>query len=1351
MFLPANAQFSTEEFLEANTSSFTFSDSNKIGLVGTTIRLLSQSSNTGYIVGDWATPSWTNQNELSPFSGSLESSFVINTSVGFNNPYYANNIPLLSIETQNTSEYFHITETSYFNAASNTTGYTLETRVQVITTDTSSTKLGHGLLVDDTDKKIEFYFVDSGVGVRGTTDFIPVDLQTAPQTIRFGFKQDDYYILLQNGQSFAGIDQFTSAGGATKKIQLGAFDTGSDSTSPETIGKTLVDYIYQSASGLYLDEDSILDNIYSTDEQTATTPEYAPLLGLNEYEAAYIVSEVVTGNGTTSIKPQYKSSVDTEWTDYGSFVTITSVPNQQLLLNTIPTVGDGSDKLRFQIKQVSTDGSAEPPRIDRISIKSSSDQNRLMLEPTWGTIDGGNTIAVKLEPSSALKRERVVKSDTLDLFHLNSGSDLVNSNTGKANLGTTLVVESGVVGQFNEAVQIGTSALVSATNATSVFDSFIDITGYVDPNGNTGHAYAIGSIASGLDIVINSNNTVEYLSGTHTVNIASGTLTGESKSAQIVKTYSTDSADGIYISDLTSNSDGDKLLKFYLEIKHGGVQVVHDNGSLDKRHYFANMDYQSPKEVSLLLTGFTNTDTNKISFMSNHQIVTDYAEFSVSDIRVEDFYEGRLNLSRSGDADYDFAGDFSIDFYVKPLAYNLTDEETNLFTKSSSNGVYLSLTNKGYLKVVNDTAGLSAPYTGISSRPVSLNKFSLISLSRKDNITNIAVDGEVCHTDYNAGTTTLKGTSFIGSDSHIVVDEFRVRNSAELPTEYAQSVGITSPKFKSVYQLPLYTGAGTTGNWRTLALMHFNEVEGPIVNEAETLTGVFTQGVIPHTRRDLTLRGESGVIGNAVRFVRKFNNYEGERYGGINLPYNTGIDNSAGTARSVFFKAGGYTNPNKKSSIVSLLSGADGANQYGFDIGINTSGYLYVDIYTGTTNVTSHINTSAYLGSNTFVPAMVAIDPANTSIYSMVGTEYVSSQLGVDISNYSQGMHRGIEVGYGLIGSVDELTVMNGLLDTSTYNNWRQLDMIKSDQELDVYVGGNKLSYDRVMPVHPRLAYVVMPEESAGDKHFYVDFGSYKVSSHKPYKYTNSFNRIIMSSGIATVACETKSPFRILDTVPDGSVNLALINTPDLSTENNASFIDLSDKEIANISNHLHGQFSLQDYTVTGSQVYYASQVDTDDIVISNRSVINKDLDSPYPLFYKYLLGRGRYYFNRPGVTTGDLDVIKSSISLIDEFGNDISMAQYPHDLEISTSDYNNAALPSGNFSVVLYANKQFLYNKSVFVKYNASDSANQYKLIPGKTEVVNTVPIFKAGTGQDTYSVQMNSSGVYDLYVNTG
>ena len=1340
MFLPANTQFSTEEFLESNTSNFTFSDTSKIGLVGTTIRLLSQSSNTGYTAGGWATPTWTNQNELTPPSGSLDTAFDVYNSAGFLNQMYANDTFLLSFETKNTSEYFHITETSYFNSVSNTTGYTLETRVQVITADTSSTKLGHSMLVDDGAQRIEFYFVDSGVGVRGTTDFMPVDLQTAPQKIRFGFKQNDYYILLENGQSFAGVNKFTGLGGATKKLQLGAFDTSSNSTSPETIGKTLVDYIYQSASGLYLDEDSILDNIYSTDEQTVTTPEYSPLFGLTEYEAAYVVSEIAVGNGTTSIKPQYKSSTDTSWTDYGGFVNITSVPNQQLLLSTIPTVGDGSDKLRFQVKQVSTDGSAEPPRIDRISIKSSSDQNRLMLEPTWGTIDGGNTIAVKLEPSDALKRERVVKSGTLHLFHFNSGSYNTDSATG---ITATFAgaIESGIAGQFNEAVQIGTSVAASATNATSLLNSFIDVTGYVDPNGNTGHAYAVGSIASGFDIVINSNNTVEYLSGTHTVNVAAGTLSGESKSAQIIKAYSIDSADGFYISDLTSSTDGDKLLKFYLEIKHGGVQIAHDNGTLNNIHYLANMDYHSPKEISLLITGFTNTNTNKISFMSNHQIVTDYAEFSVSDIRVEDFSTG--TISYSADSRYNFTGDFSTDFYAKPLAYHLSDEDTKLLVAGTTT---VSLNNKGYLKVV-----LPAD-TGVSSKIVPLNKYSLIGVSRKNDILNLSVDGEVCSTliysdDLDISSTTLQ----LATGNHIAFDEFRFRDSAELPTEYAQSVGITSPKFKSVYQLPLYTGAGTTGDWRTLALMHFNEVEGPVVNEAETLTGVFTQGVIPHTRRDLTLRGESGVIGNATRFVRKFNNHTGERYGGINLPYNTGIDNNSGIARSVFFKAGGYTNVSKKSSLVSLLSGADNANQYGFDIGINTSGYLYVDIYTGTTNATSHINTSAYLGTNAFVPAMVGIDPANTSIYSVVGTGYATSQLGAEFSGYSQGIHRGLEIGYGLLGSIDELTVINGLLDTSTYSNWVQLDMIKSDQELDVYVGGNKLSYSRVMPVHPRLAYVVMPEEAAGDKHFYVDFGSYKVSSHKPYKYTNSFDRTIMSSGIAAVACETKSPFRILDTVPDGSVNLAMINTPDLSAQNNLSFIDLSDKELSNISNHLNGQFSLQDYTISGSQVHYSGQIDTNDIVISNRSVVNNALDAPYPLFYKYLVGRGRYYLNRPGITTSDIPVIKSSLEVVDEFGALIDMSIYPYDIEVFDVDFDNQPLPSGNFSVTLYTNKLFLPQSTVFVKYNASDSARNYNIVPGKNEIINPVPIFKTGTGQDTYEVQMTTSGVYDLHLNTG
>lgn len=1341
MFLPANSQFSTEEFLEANTSGFVFSDATQIGLVGTTIRLLSQSSNTGYSVGGWVTPPWTNQNDLSPPSGNLEADFIVNTSVGFLNPMYANVTPLLSFETKNTSEYFHITETSQFNSANNTTGYTLETRIQVITTDTSSVKSGHGILIDDTTKKIEFYFVDSGIGIRGTTDFISTDLQTAPQKIRLGFKQDDYYVLLENGQSFAGINKFTGSGGGTKKIQIGAFNTSSNTVSPETIGKTLIDYIYQSTTGLYLDEDSILDNVYSTSEQTATTPEYAPLFGLTEYEALYVVSEIETGNGATSIKAQYKSSIDTGWTDYGSFVNITSVPNQQILLSTIPTVGDGSDKLRFQIRQISTDGSAEPPRLDRISIKSSSDQNRLMLEPTWGTTDGGNTIAVKLQPSNALKRERSVNSNTLHLFHFNSGSYATDSATGT--IATFAgAIQSGVVGQFNEAVQIGTSSVTVTTNATSALDSFIDITGYVDPDGNTGNAYAVGNIANGFDIIVNSNNIIEYMSGNHTVNIAAGTLTGESKIAQVVKSYSLDSSDGFYISNLTSNIDGNKLIKFYLEVKHGGVQIIHNDGTLDNRHYFANFDYQSPKEIALVVTGFDNGNTNKISFMSNHQIVSDHTEFSVSDIRMEDFSTGKITYLP--DSRYNFTGDFSIDFYTKPLAYNLTHEKTELL---AGGNIEISLTNKGYLQVVLPL------HTGTSSKIVPLNTYSLISLSRKNDVVNIGVDGEVCSTFlYNNNIdVSEESISLANNANNISMDEFRFRNSSELPSEYAQSVGITTPKFNSVYELPLYTGAGTTGDWRSLALMHFNEVEGPIVNDTENITGAATQAIMSHTRRDLTLRGESGVIGNAIRFVRKYNNFTGERYGGVNLPYNTGWQSNSGVARSIFLKIGGYTNPQRKSSVVSLLDSADGTNQYGFDIGINTSGYLYVDLYTGTMTATSHINTSAYLGTNIFTPIMVGIDPENTSVYSMVGTGYSSSQLDVEFSGYSQGMQRGLEIGYSLVGSIDEFTVIDGLLDTSTYNNWRQLDMVKSNQELDIYVGGNKLSYDRVLPVHPKLAYVVMPEETASDKHFYVDFGSYKVSSHKPYKYTNAFDRIVMSSGIAAVACTTKSPFRILDTVPDGSVNLALINTPDLSAENNVSFIDLSDKEVTNISNHLHGQFSLRDYTITGSQIYYSGQIDTDDIVISNRSVVGKQSNTPHPLFYKYLVGRGRYYLNRPGVEASDLTAIRSSITLLDEVGTELFDKDYPYDIEVSTVDYNNVALPSGNFALVLYTNKLFLQDRSTLIKYNASDSVNQYKLVPGKIEVINPTPIFKIGTGQDTYSVQINSSGVYDLYLNTG
>ena len=280
-----------------------------------------------------------------------------------------------------------------------------------------------------------------------------------------------------------------------------------------------------------------------------------------------------------------------------------------------------------------------------------------------------------------------------------------------------------------------------------------------------------------------------------------------------------------------------------------------------------------------------------------------------------------------------------------------------------------------------------------------------------------------------------------------------------------------------------------------------------------------------------------------------------------------------------------------------------------------------------------------------------------------------------------------------------------------------------------------------------------MPEGTAGDTHLYVDFGSYKISSDRPYKYTNSFDRTIISSGIAAVVCETKSPFRMAPTVPDGSVNLAKINTPNLDADNNISIIDLSDMESANISNHLRGKFSLQDQTPSGRQLYYANQIDTKDIVISNRSAVRRDLEAPYPLFYKYLVGRGRHYLSKPGILISDLDVLKPEIRIVAENGSELSMAQYPYDIEISSKDFYNNDLPTGNFAVIIYSHFLSLLGESVFVEYNASDSANSYKLIPGKREVINSQPIIQRSTdiGQDTYSAQINSSGIYDLYINTG
>jgi hypothetical protein len=238
--------------------------------------------------------------------------------------------------------------------------------------------------------------------------------------------------------------------------------------------------------------------------------------------------------------------------------------------------------------------------------------------------------------------------------------------------------------------------------------------------------------------------------------------------------------------------------------------------------------------------------------------------------------------------------------------------------------------------------------------------------------------------------------------------------------------------------------------------------------------------------------------------------------------------------------------------------------------------------------------------------------------------------------------------------------------------------------------------------------------------------------------------------------CETKSPFRIAPTVPDGSVNLAKINTPDLDAGNNISVIDLSDMESANISNHLRGKFSLQNQEVeyiAGTQLYYGGQIDTTDIVISNRSAVGRDLEAPYPLFYKYLVGRGRYYLNKSGILVSDLDVLKPEIRIVSENGTELDIAQYPYDIEVSSKDFYNNDLPAGNFAVVIYSHFLSLSGKSIFVEYNASDSANSYKLIPGKREVINPEPIVQYGiAGQDTYfTVLTANAGRYDLYVNTG
>jgi hypothetical protein len=252
------------------------------------------------------------------------------------------------------------------------------------------------------------------------------------------------------------------------------------------------------------------------------------------------------------------------------------------------------------------------------------------------------------------------------------------------------------------------------------------------------------------------------------------------------------------------------------------------------------------------------------------------------------------------------------------------------------------------------------------------------------------------------------------------------------------------------------------------------------------------------------------------------------------------------------------------------------------------------------------------------------------------------------------------------------------------------------------------------------------------------------------------------------------SPIQIGTRVPSHGINLGVVNAKEWTTESVLTNFDLSDKNYANISNLLLGDFDVKEFSMKWNGSYYHAQtevpqVDTKDVRFSSFNIWSPTEAQDLTAFYMHLIGgdekeiyiqgadphtitiqdgaptdidTGRYkayYSNR--------DKVYESIVCRDADGNDIPYGEFPYSLvsvpySVALSEdtilatgltgdtlfgYNSGCptglfLADGHFTTVLLSPHQSI-GKSVFIHY-ASANNKTTELNLNDSEVYNPIPI---------------------------
>lgn len=180
---------------------------------------------------------------------------------------------------------------------------------------------------------------------------------------------------------------------------------------------------------------------------------------------------------------------------------------------------------------------------------------------------------------------------------------------------------------------------------------------------------------------------------------------------------------------------------------------------------------------------------------------------------------------------------------------------------------------------------------------------------------------------------------------------------------------------------------------------------------------------------------------------------------------------------------------------------------------------------------------------------------------------------------------------------------------------------------------------------------------------------------------------------------------RLLPSSHEKSVNVGFTSSPSHDANSSLSFLDLSREEPGN-------QILIADRLISSGSI-----IPTDDVLVSNVSVVRRDRTNPTPLYYQYDLGRGKFVVVLRDVLPGDVTAahrrLMSSLRFVLENG------------QLATINWwvGRPVWSDPGWLVRIYVDRINDEENIVWVQYDGWDVLNN---VParGVKEVINAVPI---------------------------